>query len=250
MSTCPQSSLPLTDERGGAGQLHSFSREEAEVLCRVLAIAGLVEQSSAAADDAVAAGSASTSPPTLQRFRFRKFSRNSARLRDNRTLTASSSTAGLIARSRRRRPRACGGESGWTRRGSGASEQPCGKAAEQASAELGTISTGRIPAFAATLVRRFIHGDKFHPQPVNHGSGIGATRASSRESAAAPCWQFRKPRLNPAVPPTNYNINLLLNIYKGEKRVARSLPSLRTRRRTSLCFPCFAVSGAILRRCG
>ena len=38
-----------------------------------------------------------------------------------------------------------------------------------ASAALGTGSTGHFRASAERLIRRFIHGDKFHPQPVNHG---------------------------------------------------------------------------------
>src|SRR6266496_426162 len=112
---------------------------------------------------------------------------------------------------------------------------------------MGAHSIGRLLDPALPPFEDSSTGDSFHPQPVNHGSQAERLAISSRAVRRDACWQLRKACLNPALPRPTTSSVLDSKYTKGrEEEWLRTLRLKRKRRRTSLCFPCFAVSGAIL----
>src|SRR5258708_33736596 len=99
------------------------------------------------------------------------------------------------------------------KQGLGPPEQPCGKEAYGMYCSAGDRVNRPFPCFCRPTIRRFIHGDRFNPQIVNHGIKTQRLALVWRTAPASFCWQFRKASLNPALPrPTTTSI-LDSNIY-------------------------------------
>ena len=130
-----------------AGQPHRLAGEKAQMLRGLLAVARLVEQPIADADDAVAADHPTCGCVSLTASAFAPASSSAIpRQWSSLRFTIASSTSGRTTRCSTPAASASAGGSGFRRRGSGPIEQPCGKRACRPSADLGACSTETIRA--------------------------------------------------------------------------------------------------------